>query len=311
MAQYFFPQSHPQPALAPSLLTRRRGVGTEGLEPDQAMDDWARRSSVGSFVFRDDDERKASVDATNNDNDAYGSMPHLRRESSAVDPASFKTVARFFKHVRAGAKLADADAPYPTVVEGENPTVVPKNLLKQFHYAFLIRHPRYSIPSYYRCCIPPLDDMTGFHNYRPDEAGYVELRAFFDYCRSAGFVGPELAGEGNKIVNGAIGTNGEHAEQETNGTNGASGTNRSARSNPEICLIDADDLLDNPDGIMKAFCKSVGIEWDDSMLHWESDADHEFAVDAFEKWKGFHEDAINSNNLTARGEVRGIVLMSC
>ena len=127
--------------------------------------------------------------------------------------------------------------------------------------------------------------MTGFYEFRPNEAGYNELRAFFDYCRYAGFIGPDTAGHPTV-------TNGD--------TNGVTGTTRKGK---EICLIDADDLLDDPQGIMQAFCKSVGIEWTEDMLHWESEEDHEFAVEAFEKWKGFHEDAINSHDLSARGTV--------
>ena len=287
MAQYFFPQLHPHTSIAPSLLDRKRGVGTQPpTSGDQALDDWARRSSVGSVNedFGTIDGLRSGSISGDGVTLPDGRSTNGERKESFVDPAHFRTVASF-KHARVGSNPAEPDSPYNTIAEPENPTVVPKSLLKQFHYAFLIRHPRYSIPSYYRCCIPPLDKMTGFHEFRPNEAGYLELRAFFDYCRSAGFIGPDTAGY-QKAVKGDM--------------NGVNGHTKKAT---EICLIDADDLLDDPQGIMQAFCKSVDIEWTEDMLHWESEEDHEFAVEAFEKWKGFHEDAINSNDLSARGTV--------
>ncbi|KJZ77020.1 hypothetical protein HIM_03341 [Hirsutella minnesotensis 3608] len=65
--------------------------------------------------------------------------------------------------------------------EPGNPTVMPLEVLKRFHFAFLIRHPRRSIPSYYRCTIPPLLEKTGFAPFMPCEAGYKELAQLFDF----------------------------------------------------------------------------------------------------------------------------------
>src|ERR1700709_808953 len=53
-----------------------------------------------------------------------------------------------------------APFPYHTEAEPGNPTVVPRDILAKFHFTFLIRHPRSSIPSYWRCTIPPLDKVT-------------------------------------------------------------------------------------------------------------------------------------------------------
>lgn len=277
MAQYFFPQTHTNVSLAPSLLDRKRGVGTDGSFSSD------HRPSVGSVHDESaiaDADSKYPGDATNGDSGLLsGEHPtNGERKLSIIDPAHFRTMANY-KNVRVHSNPADPSSPYKTITELQNPTVVPTSLLKQFHYAFLIRHPRYSIPSYYRCCIPPLDDMTGFHNFRPDEAGYVELRSFFDYCRLAGHIGPDIAG---------------HEKQTSNGE---------TKKHTEICLIDADDLLDDPQNVMKAFCTSVGIDWSPEMLKWNTPEDHEFATEAFEKWKGFHEDAINSKDLKARGDV--------
>ncbi|KAG9679548.1 hypothetical protein KCU99_g1452, partial [Aureobasidium melanogenum] len=171
-----------------------------------------------------------------------------------------------------GAVEKSPPYPYATEAEPGNPTVVPTEILNKFHFAFLIRHPKHSIPSYWRCTIPPLDAITGFYNFMPSEAGYDEQRRLFDYLRSCGQIGPKLAGQ--------------HGEQKSGVA--------------DICVIDADDLLDNPSAILEQFCKSVGIEYSPSMLNWDNEEDHIQAKEAFEKWKGFHEDAINSTELKPR-----------
>lgn len=168
-----------------------------------------------------------------------------------------------------------------------NPTVIPEEVLRQFHFAFLIRHPKHSIPSYWRCTIPPLDDITGFRNFMPEEAGYDELRRIFDYMKDTQIVGPEVTGKSTVASNGTA-----------NGTNGAS-----THEKVPICLVDADEMLKNPKVVMRKFCESVGIEYRDEMLEWDTPEDHAFAKNQFEKWKGFHEDAINSSGLHQREHV--------
>lgn len=162
--------------------------------------------------------------------------------------------------------------PYDTATQAGNPTVVPAEILKQFHFTFLIRHPRHSIPSYWRCTIDPLDKVTGFYDFMPSEAGYDELRRVFDFLRKENQVGPSLAGEHGKLKGDEV----------------------------SITVVDADDLLDNPAEIIEAYCREVGIEYIPDMLNWDSEDDHQHAKDAFEKWRGFHEDAIHSTSLKPR-----------
>ena len=228
------------------------------------------------------------------------------------------------KAVVNGTTNGTSKAPYPydTDTEPNNPTVIPRDTLGNFHFAFLIRHPRSSIPSYYRCCVPPLDEVTGFYDFMPSEAGYDELRRLFDYLRSIGQVGPEIARESPNRVhlsNGAhssnvVGTNGIHpsngvhsnGDHSSNGvssngvssngvssngvsSNGVSSLNGIHSSNGvtrgvEVCVIDADDLLDNPAGIVEAFCKSTGIDFTPDMLEWSTEADQQQAEEAFSKW---------------------------
>lgn len=156
--------------------------------------------------------------------------------------------------------------------EDKNPTVVPREILEKFHFTFLIRHPRSAIPSYYRCCIPPLVERTQFAPFMPEEAGYDELRRLFDYLKDEGLVGPKVAARDGELKPGQV----------------------------EICVIDADDMLDDPEGILRQYCDSIGLEFDRDMLQWDSEESHAFAREQFEKWNGFHDDAINSTDLKPR-----------
>jgi hypothetical protein len=139
--------------------------------------------------------------------------------------------------------------------EPHNPTVLPTQTLDQFQFAFLIRHPRRSIPSYYRCTVPPLSEVTGFNHFMPNEAGYDELCRLFDFVLQSGIV-----------------------------------------ASHEIIVVDADDLLRNPEKTVCSFCDRVGIDYQPGMLTWNEE-DEKFAATAFEKWKGFHNDALQSSCL--------------
>jgi len=65
-------------------------------------------------------------------------------------------------------------------------------------------------------------------------------------------------------------------------------------------LIDADDLLDTPYAMVEEYCKSVGLPFSPDMLKWDNEEDQRNAKTAFEKWRGFHEDAIGSTELRPR-----------
>jgi hypothetical protein len=183
-----------------------------------------------------------------------------------------------------GTSNGESARPYPynTPSEPGNPTVMPRALQEQFHWAFLIRDPHFSVPSYFRCTIPPLDKVTGFYNYDPFEAGYDELRRHFDYLRREGLIGPRVATRPDLKL-----------EDES----------KVKETTDEICVIDADDMLDAPAATIEAFCNSVGLPYTPDMLIWDTPEDYKVACDAFEKWRGFHNDAIESSSLVARTHV--------
>lgn len=193
----------------------------------------------------------------------------------------------------ASSSHQNGDTPYDTEPEPGNPTVVPAALLAKFHFTFLIRDPHSSIPSYFRCTIPPLDKLTGFYNFDPTEAGYDEVRRVFDYLRKIGEVGPRHADD----------TGNDTFSKEMHGNINGARFVRDANEGVEICVVDADDLLDNPEGILKKFCKSVHLKYEPEMLNWDNEEDQMRAKKAFAKWPGFHEDAIDSKDLKPRTHV--------
>lgn len=171
-----------------------------------------------------------------------------------------------------GASTSEQQGPGPL----DNPTVIPLELLRKYHWTFLIRHPRRGIPSYVRCCTPPLSETTGWDHFKPSESGYVELRRLFDYLREQRIIGPSVAGRGP-----------------------APGTKTGEGEIP-ITVLDADDLLDKPEEAIRAFCEHTNIPFSPTMLQWDNEEDQKRVTEAFAKWNGWHNDAINSKGLTAR-----------
>ncbi|KAE8324043.1 P-loop containing nucleoside triphosphate hydrolase protein [Aspergillus sergii] len=143
-----------------------------------------------------------------------------------------------------------------------NPTVIPPDILSGFHYTFLIRNPRQSIPSLYQCSIPPKSHITGWNGFKATDAGYAELRILFDYLVQVQIIGP---GTGN-----------------------------------DICIVDADDLLADPEGVVEEYCCSVGIPYDPQSLHWGAEKDQQRARDIFQNWIPFHDAALKSTSLKPR-----------
>lgn len=147
-------------------------------------------------------------------------------------------------------------------LEPGNPTVLPLDVLGKFNFTFLIRHPRRSIPSYWRCCLPPLSDRNGFPYFLPSEAGYDELVRLFDFLLESGI------------------TDKDH-----------------------LTVLDADDLLDNPEKMIRMFCERTDIDFSPSMLEW-SEEDGKIATEKFAKFDGFHDDCLRTTRLEGRSHAQ-------
>ena len=155
--------------------------------------------------------------------------------------------------------------------ETANPTLLPTSLLHRFQFVFLVRDPSASIPSLYRCFLPPISDKTEEHTLDPTELGYRETRILFDYLCP-----PALRSSDPSNIAAA------------------------EKSGSTPILIDAEDLLTHPDIIVRAVCAQLELPYSSSMLSWSSPEDHAYAVSLFEKYAGYHEDALNSTGLRGK-----------
>lgn len=261
---YLLPPSGKPASIAPSLLQVKRGVGTNGVHSNGVNGVHAAHGYTNGHT-----EVNGASNGVNGANHTNGVNDHSNGHCNGTTNSANSHTNGVHKE----------PYPYNTPAEPGNPTVMPRELQAQFHWAFLIRDPHYSVPSYLRCTIPPLDDITGFHNYDPLEAGYNELRRHFDYLRETGLVGPRVA------------------------TRPELSDDAETQSNIEICVVDADDMLDEPAKTIEAFCNSVGLPYNPQMLLWDTEEDHAVARNAFEKWRGFHNDAIESRALEQRVHV--------
>ena len=169
-----------------------------------------------------------------------------------------------------------------TKLEHDNPTVIPRRDLNKFHFTFLIRHPRFSVPSYYRLTLAPHKDRSKVDRFNTDDAGYSELRRLFDYLRSERMIGPHVVGQS------------DHR------------TLRSTSPGVDICVVDAEDLLREPDATISAYCRSTGIPYEPGMLQWGSAHDQKRAASIINRWgfeAYFHKAVLDSKTLQSGTEV--------
>ena len=55
-------------------------------------------------------------------------------------------------------------------------------------------------------------------------------------------------------------------------------------------IVDADDLLEDPEGIMQAYCEGIGARFEKKILEWEPGP-----VPDWDVWAGWHENALKSS----------------
>ena len=152
----------------------------------------------------------------------------------------------------------------------QNPTLLPTPILHSFQFIFLIRKPSASIPSLYRCFIPPLSEKTGDYFLDPTELGYRELRMLFEYLHPSTSPSSTIPStEGQPLDDAPI-------------------------------LIDADDLLGHPEEVLRSICNRLNLPYSASMLTWDTPEDYVLAESAFKKYAGYHQDALNSTGLNPR-----------
>lgn len=154
----------------------------------------------------------------------------------------------------------------------QNPTVVPTWLLRKFKHTFLIRTPEKSVPSYWKCVE---EKAAGFEFFDGAEAGYVEQKILYDWIAN-----PKST---------------FHDESQSEAPADSPVANAPVQSQPQPPpLVNASTLLANPKATVSAYCKAVGIPFEESMLSWDSGP-----VKEFEKWGTYHRGVESSNGFVA------------
>lgn len=64
-----------------------------------------------------------------------------------------------------------------------------------------------------------------------------------------------------------------------------------------LILVDADDLLADPAGILEAWCDAVGLPWEANITSWKAGM-----PETWKKWPGWHDDAATSTGFTPRNK---------
>lgn len=62
-----------------------------------------------------------------------------------------------------------------------------------------------------------------------------------------------------------------------------------------LILVDADDLLADPAGVLEAWCAAVGLPWEAGITSWEA-----CMPETWKKWPGWHDDAATSTCFAPR-----------
>ena len=61
-------------------------------------------------------------------------------------------------------------------------------------------------------------------------------------------------------------------------------------------IVDADDLLNSPEEMMKKYCEATGLVYEESMTSWEPGA----VIPEWQIWEGWHDAVLNSTGLVQK-----------
>ena len=65
---------------------------------------------------------------------------------------------------------------------------------------------------------------------------------------------------------------------------------------PSPVVVDADDLLDDPEGIMRSYCSAMGLKFKEGMTKWNPGPVADFEC----LWTGWHDNVFNSSGITRK-----------
>lgn len=163
---------------------------------------------------------------------------------------------------------------HPAYIHSNN-SVVPtdKLLAPHIRHTFLIRSPVKAVPSYYRLCIPPAAQKTGFAYFDPEEVGLKELRKLYEFL-STKLPEPPLLIDSDDLIRAPE----AHIRRYCN----------------EVGVDFTDDIMQWNAGRQEHVSVSC-IQNTAKIDRPFSSSSHE----QFDKWKGFHDDAQNSTGIGA------------
>lgn len=151
-------------------------------------------------------------------------------------------------------------------------------------HCFMMRHPAKAVSSlYYKSCVD--NENTGYTHFDPVEAGYEQVAAARPpRPRHAAASPPVTYPRAPRDLPASA------AQM------GALLADLDARGVP-CHIIDADDLLEDPAGIMAGLSEAVGLPFDASMLSWEAGPVKQFTSSPFTGWT---EDVQRSTGIKRR-----------
>lgn len=175
--------------------------------------------------------------------------------------------------------------------EPTNPTLLPVAELAKFEFAFLIRHPYLSVPSYYRLSQAEKKDTSRVHKVKRSDLGYPELRCLFDFLRDESLIGSPVSPAA------VITTSNGMCKPEDIKTNGEI---HHVINLDDVCVINSEDLVEHPEQIVSAYCERHDIPFHASTLSWDNENAQHKAAQAIDRWgfsNPFHEAVLGSKGL--------------
>lgn len=117
----------------------------------------------------------------------YADLTSMKEWDNITGKSTDGTTRTFVKdmaqYIIPPVKKAPTTPALPDQANDGNPTVIPTSelLSADVCHAFLIRTPKKAVPSYYRLCIPPKSEVTGFVFFDGDEVGLRESKMLYDW----------------------------------------------------------------------------------------------------------------------------------
>eukprot|EP01084_Bolivina_argentea_P053230 97726_1 len=71
-----------------------------------------------------------------------------------------------------------------------------------------------------------------------------------------------------------------------------------------LVIIDADDLLNDPENILSKYCSKVGLKYTRNITSWKPGYDGNKHCKLFTLWHGWHDDILSSNGFMKNNDTK-------